>query len=355
MTSHTGRPHLRVACVGVLFLLGSLGGAYTGGDGDRPIFSGRATAVMANVLGQQLTLADTGYFEAPEFLPPAPCTSEGISIANVSVAADILCASTRGQGDHSMSNAHVAELKANVAGIPVTATLLRSDAKAECSALTPVLSGTADVLKAQVGPVEIDADPLLPRNEKVDIPGVPGAYFIIAEQKTSDNGHRGDITITALRVVVPALVPGTGDTDVSFARAHADVICQGRPVCPGPHFVTGGGFLNGSDGKQHFVIAFRDGNLDWGHLMYSDKASGVKMRAAKPFASAEVHSVPDADGEGTLTGETTSGSFFQSRIIDAGEPGRDDVFELFSPAGVTLASGNLDGGNIQVHKACKTP
>lgn len=342
MTSHTGRPHLRVACVGVLFLLGSL-------DGDRPIFSGQATAVMANVLGQQVTLADTGYFEAPEFLPPAPCTEEGISIANVSVAAEILCASTRGQGDHSMSNADVAALNANVAGIPVTATLLRSDAKAECSALSAVLSGKADVLDAQVGPVIVDADPLLPTPRNVRVPiGVAGAYFIIGEQTTSYNGNRGDITLTALRVVVP------GVADVSFARAHADIKCQGRPVCPGPHFVTGGGFLNGSHGKQHFVIAFRDGDPDWGHLMYSDKASGVKMRAAKPFASAEVYSVPGADGGGTLTGETTSGSSFLSKIIDAGEPGRNDVFDLFSPEGVTLASGKLEGGNIQVHKACKT-
>jgi len=348
MTSHPGRPHLRVACVGVLFLLGSLGGAYTGGDGDRPIFSGQATAVMANVLGQQVTLADTGYFEAPEFLPPAPCTEEGISIANVSVAAEILCASTRGQGDHSMSNANVAALRADVAGILVTASVLSSDAKAECSALTPVLSGTAHVLQAQVGPVIVDADPLLPRNKKVDIPGVPGAYFIIAEQKTSDSGHRGDITITALRVVVPALVPGTDDTDVSFARAHADIKCQGRPVCPEPRFVTGGGFLNGSHGKQHFVIAFRDGDLNWGHLMYSDKASGVKMRAAKPFASADVYAAGN-EGGGTVTGTTTADEPFTANIIDNGEPGRDDWFEL-----VGRAAGTLAGGNLQVHKPCRS-
>lgn len=299
---------------------------------------------MANVLGQQVTLADTGYFEDTEFLPPAPCTEEGISIPNVSVAAEILCASTRGKGDHSMSNAHVAALDANVAGIPVTATLLRSDAKAECNALSPVLSGKAQVLEAQVGPVKIDADPLLPTPRNVRVPiGVAGAYFIIDEQTTSYERNRGDITLTALRVVVP------GVADVSFARAHADITCQGSPVCQGSRFVTGGGFLAG---KKHFVIAFRDGDLDWGHLRYSDKAAGVKITADKPFTDAEVYSVPNADGGGTLTGETSSGSF-QSTIIDAGEPGRNDWFELHTP-GVTGAAGNLEGGNIQVHKACKT-
>src|SRR5207244_5030525 len=196
-------------------------------------------------------------------------------------APQIPCPSTPGQADHSTSNAHVAALNANVGGIPVTATLLRSDASARCSVLTPVLAGTAHVLEAQVGPVTIDADPLLPtpRNKPVSIPGTD-AYFIIDEQETSFNGNRGDITMTALRVVVPGLA------DVSFARAHADIICQGNPVCPGAHFVTGGGFLNGPNGKQHFVIAFRENDLNWGHLMYSDKGSGATLRAATPFAGA---------------------------------------------------------------------
>jgi hypothetical protein len=356
MTIHIRRPQLRIAFVAVLLLVTGLSGISTGTGGDRPVFSGQATAVMASVLNlEPITLADTGYFESPEFLPPAPCTEEGISIPNVSVGAEILCASTRGKGDHSMSNAHVAALDANVAGIPVTATLLRSNAKAGCNVLTPVLNGQAHVLEAQVGPVKIDADPLVPtpRNEKVFIPGGSGAYFIIAEQETSANGNRGDITLTALRVVVPELVPGTGDTDVSFARAHADVICQGNPVCPGPHFVTGGGFLNDEHGKKHFVIAFREGDTGWGHLMYSDKDSSAKLRAAKPFTSAKVY--PEGkEGGGTLIGTTTAGNAFKAHITDNGEPGREDVFDLFSPDGVTLATGNLDGGNIQVHKACRT-
>jgi hypothetical protein len=355
MTSHIRRPQLRIAFVAVLFLVTGLSGISTGTGGDRPVFSGQATAVTAKVLGVQLPpLADTGYFEAPEFTPSAPCTEEGIDLGQLSVAAEILCASTRGKGDHSMSNAHVAALEASVAGIPVTATLLRSDAKAGCNILTPVLSGQAHVLEAQVGDVKIDADPLVPtpRNVKVFIPGGSGAYFIIAEQETSSKGNRGDITLTALRVVVPELVPGTGDTDVSFARAHADVVCQGNPVCPGSHFVTGGGFLNGSNGKQHFVIAFREGDPGWGHLMYSDKDSSARLRAAKPFTSATVY--PEGrDGGGTLTGNTTAGETFAAHITDDGEPGRGDVFDLVSPDGVTLASGKLDGGNIQVHPACR--
>jgi hypothetical protein len=348
MTSHARRPHLRVACVAVLLLVAGLGGVSSSTDADRPIFSGRATAVMAKVLGLELPpLADTGYFEGEEFLPPTQCTEQGIATDQLSVEARFLCASTRGQGDHSFSNAHVAALDAKVGGVVVTATVLNSDASAGCSALAPVVGGEVDLFDAQVGSVRIDPDPLVtPRNQRIPIPLVPGAYFIVAERTTRVNGNSGEITLTALRVVVPGPIPGT-DTDVSFARAHADVRCQGRPVCPEPRFVTGGGFLSG---KRHFVIAFREGDLDWGHLMYSDKAAGVKITADKPFSSAEVYPVAGAEGGGTLIGMTTSGRAFRSEIIDAGEPGRNDRFVL----DIAGAAGNLEGGNIQVHKACKT-
>ena len=340
-------PYLRVAWIALLLVAGLGGGVSTATGGDRPVFSGQATAVRAKVLGINLPpLADTGYFEAEEFLPPTQCTEQGIAVDQLSVEAELLCASTRGQGDHSFSNAHVAAVAANVAGVPVTATVLSSEASARCSALAPVVAGTANLADARVGPVVIDPDPLVtPRNQPIPIPGVPGAYFIVGERTTSFNGNYGDITFTALRVVVPGPLPGT-DTDVSFARVHADVRCQGRPVCPEPRFVTGGGFLSG---KRHFVIAFREGDLDWGHLKYSDKAAGVKITADKPFTSAEVYPWPNSEGAGTLTGTTTSGAPFESEIIDAGEPGREDWFTL----DVAEAAGYLEGGNIQVHKPCR--
>jgi hypothetical protein len=347
MISQTRYPHLRVACMALLLLVAGLSGVSTGTGGDRPVFSGRATAVTAKVLGINLPpLADTGYFEAEEFLPPTQCTEQGIAVDRLSVEAEILCASTRGQGDHSFSSAHVAGLEANVAGVPVTATVLSSQASARCSAFAPVVAGTADLADARVGPIAIDPDPLVtPRNQPIPIPGVPGAYFIVGERTTTSNGNYSDITFTALRVVVPGPVPGT-DTDVSFARVHADVRCQGQPVCPEPRFVTGGGFLSG---KRHFVIAFREGDLDWGHLKYSDKAAGVRITADKPFTSADVYEWPNSDGAGTLTGRTTSGAPFRSEIIDAGEPGREDWFTL----DVAGAAGYLEGGNLQVHKPCR--
>jgi hypothetical protein len=329
----------------VLPLVAVLSGTSTAAAEDRPVFSGRATAVTAKVLGVELPpLADTGYFESEEFAA-TECTEQGVAVSQLSANAQLLCATTVGQGDRSFSEAHVAALEANVAGVPVRATVLRSEASAGCSAFAPVVDGNADLAEAQVGSVSIDPDPLVtPRNEPIPIPLVPGAYFIVGERTTRFDGNYGEITVTALRVVVPGPVAGT-DTDVSFARVHADVRCQGRPVCERPRFVTGGGFLSG---KRHFVIAFRDDDLDWGHLKYSDKAAGVKLTADKPFTSTDVYPLPDADGGGTVTG-TLSGEPFRSDIVDTTEPGRQDFFSL-DAAG---AAGNLEGGNIQVHKPCK--
>jgi hypothetical protein len=228
--------------------------------------------------------------------------------------------------------------------VPVSATVLRSEASAGCSAFAPVVGGSADLADLRIGSLSVDPDPLVtPRNQPIPIPLVPGGYFIVGETTQSFNGNHGEITVTALRVVVPGPL-GLGDTDVSFARVHADVKCQGRPVCPQPRFVTGGGFLSG---KRHFVIAFREGSLDWGHLMYSDKAAGVKITADKPFITTDVFPLPDADGGGTVTGRTTSGALFDASIIDGGEPGRQDSFEMTG-----VEPGHLDGGNIQVHKPC---
>ena len=348
MRIHGRTARLSFACAALLLTSGSLAPLSRAQTADRPVFSGQATALQAKVLGIDVPpIGDTGFFEAESFAPPTQCLlDQGITVDHLSANAEIFCGSTSGQGEQSSSEAHVAALTADVAGIPVTATLLRSETSAECSALAPVLGGQAHVLEAQVGSLQVDADPLLPtpRNQPVPIPGVPGAYFIVAERTTQFNGNSGAITVTALRVVVPGLLPGT-DTDVSFARAHADIRCQGQPACPQPSFVTGGGFLSG---KRHFVIAFREGDPAWGHLMYADQASGTRITADKPFATTSIDPAAGKQGGGTVTGHSNAGSFI-ANVIDNGEPGRDDFFSL----DVAKASGTLEGGNIQVHRPCK--
>lgn len=67
--------------------------------------------------------------------------------------------------------------------------------------------------------------------------------------------HRSstDITVRALHIVVPEVLPGTGTTDVVIAEAHADIL-WGQRICPADKdFVRGGGRL--VDPSRNFAVA----------------------------------------------------------------------------------------------------
>jgi len=56
--------------------------------------------------------------------------------------------------------------------------------------------------------------------------------------------------------------------------------------------------------------------------------------------------------EGTAEINGQSGFTYQVDVADNGEPGRNDTFAIKLSNGYS-ASGNLDGGNIQLHKPCQ--
>lgn len=360
MSSFLRRSILLVAATAALAVAAATGGTTTPATaaGDRPVFSGQATALSAKILTlPTITVADTGYFEAETFAADA-CTDVGVPplTDQLRAEAEIFCSSTRADGNESASDSHIAALDATVAGIPVSATLLRSSASASCGATGPVFENDAiDLADVRVGDLAVDLDAAvpLPQNQRIVLDPVVGSYIVVGERTTTSNGNYGSLTLTALRVVVP------GVADVSFATVHVDVRCQGRPVCPAPSFVTGGGFISG---KRHFTIGARDGDLDWGHFMYSNKAAGIKVTGVKPFLAASVYDVPGTEGEAQLVGNARvvrKGVAdpqlvpFRVRVTDRGEPGRSDTFEL-ELGGELVAAGPLAGGNVQAHRPCKT-
>lgn len=327
--------------------------------GDRPIFSGQATALSAKILDlPTITVADTGYFEAETFASPDTCTDVGVPplTDQLRAEAEIFCSTTRADGNESASDSYIAALDATVAGIPVSATLLQSSASASCGATGPLFENEeVNLADVRVGNVVVDLDAAVPtpRNEPIMIDPVLGSYFVVGQRTVTSNGNYSSLTLTALRVVVP------GVADVSFATVHVDVRCQGRPACPAPSFVTGGGFISG---KRYFTIGVRDGDLDWGHFMYSNKASGLKVTGVKSFLLASVYDAAGTEGEAQLAGNAkvvkngvaqTQLVPFHVRVTDRGEPGRSDWFEL-KLGGELIAAGSLEGGNVQAHRPCKT-
>src|SRR5437016_9664510 len=93
-------------------------------------FSGRATVVQATVLGNTVTLADTGPL-------PASGGAQQASLLDAQVpgllTAEVLHASTVGQGNTSRSEASVANLSLTVGGHTVTAGFLMARATATCN------------------------------------------------------------------------------------------------------------------------------------------------------------------------------------------------------------------------------
>jgi hypothetical protein len=321
-------------------LAGVLADATTSSASSATSYSGRATVLQAGVAGLfTVVLADAGP------LPPSGGAREA-SLLNASVpglvTAEVLHASTVGQGNASRSEASVAEVSLTVAGNTISAGLLQARAAAVCGDDGATASGNSDIAALTVN------------GQTITISGAPNqrvpllvGEVIINEQMSP---RPGDITVNALHIIVP------GVADVIVSSAHADITCQPAPPPPGctagADFVTGGGWITGtpSGAKANFGVAggIKQGQF-WGHLTYIDHgANGPQVKGTGVTA----YDVVDAttrhiEGAAQVNGE--DGFTYQVDVADNGEPGRNDSFKLHLSTGYN-ASGPLGGGNIQLHQ-----
>src|SRR5437870_5475474 len=175
-------------------------------------FSGQATVVDATVPvpGIRTVISDTGPL-------PASGGAEEASLLTANVpgllTAEVLHASTVGQGQHSRSEASVANVTLTVGGNTITAGLLRASATAECHNGTASVSGSSEILGLVVNgqSVIVTGQP----NQTISLP--LGGRVIINEQTGSASGNKGDITVNALHVEVDMVA------DVIISSAHADI------------------------------------------------------------------------------------------------------------------------------------
>jgi hypothetical protein len=302
-------------------------------------YSGRATVVRATVLGlAPITLVDAGPL-------PSSGGAEEASLLNASVpgllTAEVLHATTTGQGNASQSEASVAELALTVGGNAISAGFLQARATAMCTDAGATASGSSEITSLSVNgqTITISGAP----NQTV---ALPGGRVIINEQTS---GGQGDITVNALHVIVD------GVADVIIASAHADITCQPAsppPGCNGDDFVTGGGWITGtpSGAKGNFGVAggIKHGAW-WGHLTYIDHGpNGTRVKGTGVTAYLVVNATTrHIEGNAQVNG--TDGFTYNVDVVDNGEPGRDDVFTLRLSNGYS-GSGTLAGGNIQLHK-----
>ena len=304
---------------------------------DATTFSGQATGVRATVLGITAVVADTGP------LPESGGAREA-SLLNVSaggLSAEVVHASTVGQGDGTRSEASLASASLALEGNTVSATFLAARASAVCTDQGPQISGGSEV-----------AD-LVVNGQSIAVTGAPNqtipllvGSIIINEQKGSTTATTGEMTVNALHVLIP------GVADVVIASAHADVGCGQKACDPSKEFVTGGGWITGtpSGARANFAVA---GGKEpgWGHLVYFDHgqpALQVKATAITAYTNLG-GTVRRIEGTADMNGQSGT---FMADVADNGEPGRADTFTLRLSNGYT-ASGTLDGGNIQLHSPCQ--
>ena len=296
-----------------------------------------ATVVDATVLGIRTVISDTGP------LPPSGGAQDA-TLLSASVpgllTAEVLHASTVGQGQRSSSEASVANVTLTVGGNAITAGLLQARATAECHNGVASVSGSSDIVDLVVNgqAIVVSGAP----NQTIALP--LGSFIIINEQRSD---RVGDLTVNALHVVVD------GAADVIISSAHADITCGG-PVCPGGDFVTGGGWITGTPSGERgtFGVAggIKNGGL-WGHLTYIDHGPGGPKVKGTGVTAYTVVDTTTRHIEGTADINGRSG-FYQVDVSDNGEPGRNDMFSI-TLSDRYHASGSLAGGNIQLHKPCK--
>ena len=318
----------------------------------RTTFSGDARVIQATVLGlPTIVVGEAGPLDesggAKEFslLTISPGETGGI------LSADVVHAATVGQGNHSRAEASVADASLNVAGNTIQADVLSSRAEARCDGTGGAsASGSSEILGLVVNgtPITVTGEP----NQTVDLPAGAGV-IVINEQSGTTSGNHSDITVNALHVTVFNPLPGPPLADVVISSAHADIACA---ACSSPvgDFVTGGGWITGQSGaRANFAVAggLKNGAL-WGHLTFIDHGSGLKVKGTGVTKYVKVDEVTrHIEGTADING---SPGTYEVDVADNGEPGSNDTFKIGLSNGYA-ASGNLAGGNIQLHGESPCP
>jgi len=310
-----------------------------------PTFSGEATALKATVipLGTSIPISDTGP------LPPSGgAQQESLLSATVPglLTAEVLHASTVGQGDRSRSEASLASLSLAAAGNTVAADFLMAQAMAVCGPGGASTTGSSEIVGLVVDgqPITVTGSP----NQTIPLPDNTGKV-VINEQSSSP----GSITVNALHVVV------NGVADVIVSSAHADITCPppGQVVgCTGGDFVTGGGWIEPSGSRDSFAVAggIKNGS-SWGHLEYHDHSANGPTVHGTGVTKYVAISQTQRHIEGTAEVNGQPGYMYFVDVIDNGSPGTNDRFSLKLSNGYSSSAGpsTLGGGNIQLHKPCQ--
>jgi len=266
-----------------------------------------------------------------------------------------------GNGPESMSTADVDNLQVVIGGHMITANGFSNSATASC----PLTLGDKALVSSTgyVGSVNIDSTfdstTLFPggmsdtQTFPLGLNGIDGMVSVNSIASSTATSTGGDIVINALQIDTP-----TGDKIV-VASSHAGVACPrvtsggggGSGGCPGK--VTGGGvfMLNNHRQTFGFIAGTKKDGTSFGNFNYVNHGNGDHLQGSVESVNVDNSAVPPT---ATVTGTLKTGGAYTLVVVDAGEPGRADTFNLISGPVNTGGPIALDprGGNIQIHKGC---
>ena len=165
--------------------------------------------------------------------------------------------------------------------------------------------------------------------------------------------------LTGLTTAVAAAALAAGIAVPTTASAH-----MVKAPCD---FVTSGGFIFKDDGSMASFGAHggcKNGEF-WGHVNYVDHGTGYHINSTSITGYLWDPAVPNArDICGTARlNDSDYEVYFRVRVVDNGEPGRNDMFGIFVDNRHTagdrfyrvstrsLADDRNGGGNVQLHKS----
>jgi hypothetical protein len=266
--------------------------------------------------------------------------------------------STNGSGLSSLSTAEVGDFKVVIGGHSIIVNFSSSSASASCPASMGDASQTSSF--GYVASVLIDES----YSSTTDFPGgitdhqtfpvgVDGTVSVNQVASNTTTAASGDITLNAIQIDM-----ANGD-QIVVGSSHAGVTCSKAPTgggggnggCPGK--VTGGGvfMLNNQRQSFGFVAGTKKDGTSFGNFNYVNHGNGDHLQGSVASVMIDNTVSPPM---ATVTGTLKTGGAYTLVVVDAGEPGRADTFNLTSGPVNTGGPIALDprGGNIQIHKGC---
>jgi hypothetical protein len=325
-----------------------------GGAAAAASYSGRAIAVRIDGDSNgPIVISDTGAL--PSAGGHLAVSTADVNLANGGLKIDSADAEANGEGNGASAEARITGFRAEIVmtnfNTVIEADYIASSANVTADqhgALQAAASVQIDNLRVNGQSITVTGQP----NQVVDLPDID-TKLIINEQANAGGESSGDIAMVGLHF-------WACDIEGLVGEVSAGMTVTGSPPPPQQGDcgkVTGGGWISGtpSGDKGTFGMSggIRRGEF-WGHLTYQDHATGMKVQSTAVTNFDDDPS--DFNGRMITYAVTIDGQpgTAQLRVVDNGEPGRDDIFDLtlsngYHAAG-DLGGAHPGGGNIQVHK-----